>query len=97
MNPHDKAQQGLELLKQAVLDLLEGYPEGLRERDICIALGFKAEADRRQQDYLSYYVLGQLLLTGAITTTPDNIFTVGRKKTAESEDKAPKSHAVTLT
>lgn len=84
MNPHDKAQRGLSLLRESVLELLEGYPEGLRERDICTALGFKSHAERRQQDYLSYFILGQLMMSGAIAKSGEGIYRLVSISTSQS-------------
>ena len=43
MPAYEKAQEGLALMKQAVVDLLNEYPEGLRNVDIASALGIRSD------------------------------------------------------
>jgi hypothetical protein len=49
------------LLKEAILDHLEAHSDGLRNGDLAKDLGLESSHDGRQQDYLTYSVLGLLM------------------------------------
>jgi hypothetical protein len=59
--PEGKAAMGLALLKEAILDHLEAHSAGLRNGDLAKDLGLESSHDGRQQDYLTYSVLGLLM------------------------------------
>ena len=59
--PEGKAAMGLALLKEAILDHLDERSDGLRNGDIAKDLGLESSHDGRQQDYLTYSVLGLLM------------------------------------
>jgi uncharacterized protein len=61
MTPHDKAQQGLSLLKEAILEILANHPEGLQNAEIAEHLGLRSDYKGANKDYLSWSVLGLLL------------------------------------
>lgn len=61
MKPYDKAQQGLQLLKESILELLAQKPNGLRNSEIAEELGIHSDYLGGQEDYLSWSVLGLLL------------------------------------
>lgn len=61
-----KAQQGLRLLKGAVLELLEQHPEGLTNAEVAEHLGVRSDYQGAAKDYLSWSVLGLLLNEGHI-------------------------------
>src|SRR5713101_905237 len=46
MTPHEKAQQGLLLLKESILELLENHPEGLQNAQIADLLGLRSDYKR---------------------------------------------------
>jgi len=48
MSAYEKAQEGLALIKQAVVDLLNENPQGLRNVDIASALGIRSEHEGKQ-------------------------------------------------
>ena len=61
MNPQEKAQAGLELLKEAVCDYLAEHPDGRANADIARALELESDFEGRQKNYLSWSVLGLLV------------------------------------
>lgn len=66
MTPCQKAQQGLALVKQAIIDLIEEHPNGLRNAEIAEKLDLHSDYLGGQKDYLSWSVLGLLLNQGTI-------------------------------
>jgi uncharacterized protein len=60
MTPHEKAQQGLSLLKEAVLEELGNHPEGLQNAQVAEFLGLRSDYKGANKDYLSWSVLGLL-------------------------------------
>jgi hypothetical protein len=61
MTPHEKAQQGLSLLREAILEVLGNHPEGLQNAQIADLLGLRSDYKGANKDYLSWSVLGLLL------------------------------------
>jgi len=61
MTPLEKAQQGLSLLKEAILETLANHPEGLQNAQIADYLGLRSDYKGANKDYLSWSVLGLLL------------------------------------
>ena len=62
----ERAQQGLAMLKKAVLDLAKANRGGVTNADTASLLGLRSDYRGRQKDYLSYSVLGLLLREGKI-------------------------------
>ncbi|HNU12373.1 MAG TPA: GIY-YIG nuclease family protein [Rubrivivax sp.] len=62
----EKAQLGLTLLKDAVLELAQANPAGITNSDAASLLGLRSEYDGGSKDYLSYSVLGLLLREGKL-------------------------------
>lgn len=62
----EKAQLGLALLKDAVLELAQANPGGITNSDAASLLGLRSEYDGGSKDYLSYSVLGLLLREGKL-------------------------------
>lgn len=60
MTPHEKAQQGLSLLKEAVLETLGNHPEGLQNAQVADLLGLRSDYKGANKDYLSWSVIGLL-------------------------------------
>jgi len=60
MTPNEKAQQGLSLLKEAILEVLGNHPEGLQNAQIADLLGLRSDYKGANKDYLSWSVLGLL-------------------------------------
>ena len=61
MEPKETAQEGLNQLKKAVVDLLKSHPEGMTNAEIADALGIRSDHNERNRDYLSFSVLGLLM------------------------------------
>ena len=66
MTPHEKAQSGLSLLKEAILEVLANHPEGLQNAQIADLLGLRSDYKGANKDYLSWSVLGLLFNAGRI-------------------------------
>jgi hypothetical protein len=74
MTPHEKAQAGVEMLKEAVLEVLSAHPEGLRHVDILTTLDIHSDYLGRQRNYLSWSVVGLLMNAGKIRREGDKYF-----------------------
>ena len=60
----EKAQLGLRLLKEAVLELAQGNGEGVTNSDVAKALGLQSDYLGGSKDYLSWSLLGLLMREG---------------------------------
>lgn len=70
--PHgvvEKAQLGLQLLKDAIIEFTAANKDGVSNSDVASLLGLRSDYRGRQKDYLSYSVLGLLLREGKIIRT----------------------------
>jgi len=61
MTPEEKAQKGLSLLKEAILDLLAMHLKGLRNCEIATELDIHSDYLGSNKDFLSWSILGLLL------------------------------------
>ena len=61
MTPEEKAQKGLSLIKEAILDLLAMHLNGLRNCEIATKLNIQSDYLGSNKDFLSWSVLGILL------------------------------------
>ncbi|WP_119287362.1 GIY-YIG nuclease family protein [Azohydromonas sediminis] len=66
----EKAQLGLSLIKEAVLELAKANPEGISNADAASLLGLRSDYGGGSKDYLSYSVLGLLMCEGKLQRTP---------------------------
>ncbi|WP_220377689.1 GIY-YIG nuclease family protein [Providencia rettgeri] len=57
----EKAQLALKLLKDAITSLASENPQGITNSDCAHYLGLQSDNEGKQQDYLTYSVLGLLL------------------------------------
>jgi hypothetical protein len=57
----DKAQIGLKLLKDSVEEFAEANPQGITNSDCAHYLGLQSDNEGKQQDYLTYSLIGLLL------------------------------------
>lgn len=57
----ERAQAGLQLLKESVLDFITANPGGVTNADVANALGLRSHYLGASKDYLSYSILGLLL------------------------------------
>lgn len=62
----EKAQLGLSLIKDAVLELVKANPRGVSNSDVASLLGLRSDYGGGSKDYLSYSVLGILMREGKI-------------------------------
>lgn len=62
----EKAQIGLQLLKDAVLELAKANPNGISNSDTASVLGLRSDYGGGSKDYLSYSVLGLLMREGRV-------------------------------
>jgi hypothetical protein len=74
MTPREKAQSAVEMLKEAVLEVLSTHPEGLRHVDIVTVLDIHSDYLGRQRNYLSWSVVGLLMNAGRIRRKGDRYF-----------------------
>ncbi|GAB4288993.1 MAG: hypothetical protein Kow0096_01760 [Thiohalomonadaceae bacterium] len=67
--PHgakEKAQLGLALLKESVLEFAKANPQGITNSDTASLLGLRSDYGGGSKDYLSYSILGLLLRDGKL-------------------------------
>ncbi len=62
----EKAQLGLALLKEAVLELAKANPTGISNSDTASLLGLRSDYGGGSKDYLSYSLLGLLMRDGKL-------------------------------
>lgn len=62
----EKAQLGLQMLKEAVLELAQANDGGVTNSDISKALGLQSDYAGGSKDYLSWSILGLLMRAGKI-------------------------------
>ena len=62
----ERAQLGLELLKDAVLELAQANPGGVTNSETASLLGLRSDYGGGSKDYLSYSVLGLLMREGRL-------------------------------
>jgi hypothetical protein len=62
----EKAQLGLALLKDAVLELAKANSKGITNSDTASALGLRSDYGGGSKDYLSYSLLGLLMREGKL-------------------------------
>lgn len=67
----DKAHIGLTLLKDAIEDFAEANINGITNSDSAHYLGLQSDNAGKQQDYLTYSVLGLLMKEGRIKSIKD--------------------------
>jgi uncharacterized protein len=62
----EKAQLGLSLLKDSVLELARANPQGVSNSDAASLLGLRSDYGGGSKDYLSYSVIGLLMREGKL-------------------------------
>ena len=62
----EKAQLGLNLLKEAVLEFAKANPKGVTNSDAASLLGLRSDYGGGSKDYLSYSILGLLMREGKL-------------------------------
>ncbi|EJE1252962.1 GIY-YIG nuclease family protein [Vibrio parahaemolyticus] len=71
----EKAQLGLQLLKDSIVSLSEENPNGVTNSDCAHYLGLQSDNEGNQQDYLTYSILGLLIKEGSLES-----FKEGRRR-----------------
>ena len=66
MNAMEKAQHGVELIKQAVLELLGASEKAMTHAEIVNALGIHSDFEGAGRNYLSWSILGMLVNAGLV-------------------------------
>jgi hypothetical protein len=69
VSSYDKAQAGLEMIKDAILSELEHHPHGMTNAEIVHKLGLESDFEGQMRNYLSWSILGILLGEGKIKST----------------------------
>jgi hypothetical protein len=72
VTPRAKAQQGLGLIKEAMLDLLRQHPDGLHHVDIARMLEIEMGYLGGRQNYASQIILHQLVYAGEVEKVREN-------------------------
>jgi len=62
----EKAQLGLALLKESVLELAKANPKGISNSDAASLLGLRSDYGGGSKDYLSYSIIGILMREGKL-------------------------------
>lgn len=73
---YDKAQLGLNFLKEAILEFLKSNPSGAKNNQIAKYLGLQSDNNGRQQDYLTYSILGILMKENSIMKVENSIYKI---------------------
>ncbi len=74
MTPREKAKAAVLMLEEAVLELLDANPGGLRHTDIVRQLDIPSDYLGNQKNYLSWSVVGLLMNSGRIQRVGDRYF-----------------------
>ncbi len=74
MTPREKAKAAVAMLEQAVIEVLEASPDGLRHADIVRLLDIPSDYLGNQKNYLSWSVVGLLMNAGKIQRVGDRYF-----------------------
>ena len=67
MSNHDKAQAGLQMIKDAILTELDSHPLGMTNAEIVHRLGLESDFQGQNRNYLSWSILGILIRQGEVT------------------------------
>ena len=79
MKPNEKAQKGLKLLEEAILEILAQKSDGLRNAEIAEILEIHSDYLGEQKDYLSWSVLGLLLNESKVVRKGNKCFVAGKE------------------
>ena len=66
---YEKSQMGLNLLKDAVMELVKANPNGITNSDAAKYLGLQSDYGGGSKDYLNYSILGLLMKESRISRT----------------------------
>lgn len=68
----EKAQVGLSLLKDAVLELAQANTQGITNSETASLLGLRSDYGGGSKDYLSYSIIGLLMREGKLKRLPSS-------------------------
>lgn len=68
----EKAQIGLSLLKDAILELAQANPQGITNSETASLLGLRSDYGGGSKDYLSYSLIGLLMREGKLKRLPSS-------------------------
>lgn len=68
----EKAQVGLTLLKEAIMELSSANDTGITNADAAKSLGLQSDFQGASKDYLSYSIIGLLLKEGKLVRKPNS-------------------------
>ncbi len=74
MKTKEKAQSGLEQIKEAILETLEANKGGLTNAKIAEELGLRSDYRGKHKGFLSWSVLGLLLNDGSVRKDGKNYY-----------------------
>jgi hypothetical protein len=69
MSNFDKAQTGLEMIKEAIISELKAHKQGMTNAEIVHKLGLESDVEGENRNYLSWSVLGILIADGKVKYT----------------------------
>ncbi|MGI9558781.1 MAG: hypothetical protein ACR2NQ_03800 [Thermodesulfobacteriota bacterium] len=73
----EKAQKGLALIKEAIVEKISQHPEGIKNADIARYLDIQSDHEGGHRNWLSWFLLGVLVEEGKVEKK-DNLY-FGRK------------------
>lgn len=68
----EKAQLGLQLLKESVLELAKANPDGIQNSDAVKALNLQSDYKGGSKDYLTWSIIGVLMREGKLKRQDDS-------------------------
>jgi hypothetical protein len=66
MMPREKALEGLQQIKAAIIELLQMHSDGLSNAEITNSLELQSDQEGKQRNYLAWSVLGILMKEGIV-------------------------------
>jgi hypothetical protein len=66
MSSLEKSKQAVTLLKQAILETIANYPEGIGNSDLARQLKLESDFEGNQKNYLSWSIIGLLVNEGKV-------------------------------
>lgn len=66
VNPKQRAEVGLELIENAILDYISSFEDGVSNAQIVDALGLHSDIEGNHKNYLSWSILGNLINKGKV-------------------------------
>jgi hypothetical protein len=69
MSPYEKAQRGIALIEEAILEILS-ETSAKTNAEVTQRLGLESDQDGKQKDYLAYSVLGRMMKSGRVRKVP---------------------------